>query len=95
MLGINVSGGGSEGKVFISGPVMLSGATSGVTASITWRGETYADTDCSVDLTGETDPPIAPGRAWGAVTCPKMTVSGRPADGCQGIIQFEVENCDE
>lgn len=39
-----------------------------------------------------TGPPIAPGRVWATVTCPKMTVNDQ-TQVCGGVITFRMENC--
>ncbi len=92
-----------DGSFSVSGTMPSSGTGNDITASLDWGtpGATpnlFSSTgsDCTVALVSTATangPAIAPGRVWGTVTCPDMTVSGQPGHVCQGSIVFRMENC--
>jgi hypothetical protein len=102
-------GGTSGGTLQINGQVSASSGGSGIMASFTSNGVSYAEADCTIVFMYEggavpTSPPIATGRIWAHLKCPAMLNPSTPkklADGtqvsemCDGEADFLFEKCSE
>jgi hypothetical protein len=85
--------------------------TTGGTVSVTFTNQTaagsFSQSDCTVTYTYQgtnlsdpsllgSNPPVAPGRFWGHISCPTVTNSGSsPPAVCDGEADVLFENCSE
>ena len=70
-------------------------AQGGVSASFsTGTSVEYTESDCTITLSSQGNPPIAPGRVWGTLSCPTVTDAKTYAT-CVATATFLFQNCGE
>jgi hypothetical protein len=106
---LNASVGGAQGGALqVTGHVDPISGGQGILGLLTSQGGAYRESDCTIVFTysggAVPDPqPIAPGRIWAHLSCPKMLSQDghivRLSDGtsvtetCGGEVDFVFENC--
>lgn len=85
--------GATGGAMTITGHILRAGESTGISAALTRKGETYSGNgNCTVTLTTEVNPPIGGGRVWAHLSCLDAAAPSQQRI-CATTAEFRFENC--